>query len=149
MTLPLGADEAWETVTELEGWLVEDTDLALAPGEEGTLRLPDGEERRAVVEEVEPGERLAFWWWVADAPATLVELRLEPAVSGTRVVVTESGYAAGPVMVGPGMGGPLAAGAVHRTAVGALPVGLVTPLVRAGALAERLLDAAERRHAAV
>ncbi len=50
MTLPLEADEAWETVTELEGWLVTDADLTLEPGEEGTLRLPDGEERRAVVE---------------------------------------------------------------------------------------------------
>jgi hypothetical protein len=149
VTLPLEADEAWETVTELEGWLVEDTDLALAPGEEGTLRLPDGEERRAVVEGVEPGARLAFWWWAPDAPATLVELRLEPAVSGTRVVVTESGYVSGPVAIGRGAGGPLAAGAVHRSAVGGLPVGLVTPLVRAGALAERLLDAAERRHAMV
>ena len=96
VTLPLDAGEAWRTVTELEEWLVEDADLELAPGEEGTLLL-DGEERQAVVEEVEPGERLAFWWWRDGEPATRVELTLAPAVSGTRVVVVESGYAAGPV----------------------------------------------------
>src|SRR3712207_2296243 len=91
--LPLDADEAWEAVTELEEWLVDDADLTLAPGEEGTLRLPDGEERRAVVEDVEPRERLTFWWWSGEAPATRVELTLVPAVSGTRVVVVEIGRA--------------------------------------------------------
>jgi uncharacterized protein YndB with AHSA1/START domain len=149
VTLPLEADEAWETVTELEGWLVTDADLTLEPGEEGTLRLPGGEERRAVVERVEPGERLAFWWWTDSGrqQATLVELTLAPAVggTGTTVVVVESGYAAGPVMVGGDAWGPLSAGAVHRTAVGAMPVGLITPLLRAPVLAERLVDAAERR----
>src|SRR3712207_4941613 len=95
--LPLDAGEAWEAVTELEDWLVDDADLVLEPGEEGTLRLPDGEERRAVVEEVEPGERLTFWWWVGDAPATHVELTLVPAVSGTVVRVVESGFAGTPM----------------------------------------------------
>ena len=97
VTLPVGADEAWETVTELEAWLVEEADLALEPGEEGTLVLPDGEERTAVVEEVEPGERIAFWWWAGDEPATHVELTLVPAVGGTRVRVVESGHVVGPV----------------------------------------------------
>lgn len=95
--LPVGADEAWETVTELEEWLVDDADLVLEPGEEGTLVLPGGEERRAVVEDVEPGERLTFWWWAGDEPATHVELTLAPAVSGTRVRVVESGHVVGPV----------------------------------------------------
>src|SRR3954465_11012457 len=104
VTLPLDAEEAWETVTELEEWLVDDADLELEPGGEGTLRLTEGEGGRAggeggepggrpaVVEDVEPGERLAFWWWAGDAPATRVELTLVPAVSGTRVVVVESGF---------------------------------------------------------
>ena len=97
VTLPVDADEAWETLTELEAWLVEDADLVLEPGEEGTLVLDDGEERSAVVEEVEPGERLTFWWWSGDEPATHVELTLVPAVSGTRVRVVESGHVSGPV----------------------------------------------------
>ena len=148
VTLPLDAGEAWETVTELSGWLAEDADLALEPGEEGTLRLADGEERRAVVEEVEPGERLAFWWWAGEELATRVELRLEPAVGGTRVVVVESGYSMGPVAISGAGLGPVAAGAVHRTAVGGLPVGLITPLLRAPALADRLEDLAEQRRSA-
>ena len=94
--IPLDADEAWEAVTELEEWLVDDADLTLEPGEEGTLRLPDGEERRAVVEQVEPRERLTFWWWSEDEPATRVELTLVPAVSGTVVRVVESGFVSTP-----------------------------------------------------
>jgi uncharacterized protein YndB with AHSA1/START domain len=95
--IPLDADEAWDAVTSLDEWLVDDSDLALEPGEEGTLRLPGGEERFAVVEEVEVGERLAFWWWAGSEPATLVELTLVPAVGGTRVRVVESGYSVGPM----------------------------------------------------
>jgi hypothetical protein len=97
ITLPVDADEAWETVCELEEWLAEDAELALEPGEEGTLVLPGGEERRARVDEVAPGERLTFWWWAEDERATHVELTLVPAVGGTRVRVVESGYAPGPV----------------------------------------------------
>src|SRR3712207_1950943 len=101
--LPLEADEAWEAVTELEEWLVDDADLRLEPGEEGTLRLPDGEERRAVVEEVSAGERLAFWWWTDDAPATRFELTLVPAVGGTVVRVVESGWSAAPFALAHGV----------------------------------------------
>ena len=97
VVLPVEAEEAWDTVTELESWLADEADLDLEPGEEGTLVLPGGEERRARVEEVEPGQRLTFWWWTADEPATHVELTLVPAVGGTRVRVVESGYAPGPV----------------------------------------------------
>ena len=95
--LPVGADEAWETVTELDEWLVEDADVELAPGAEGTLTLADGSERSVVVADVEPGSRLEWWWWAEDEPATHVSLTLTPAVSSTRVVVVESGRAAGPV----------------------------------------------------
>ena len=98
VVVPLAPDEAWETVTDLEEWLADDADLELEAGEEGTLTLPDGEERQARVEKVEPCERLTFWWWTADAPATHVELTLTPAVGGTRVRVVESGLATGPVM---------------------------------------------------
>lgn len=148
VTLPVDVDEAWETVTELREWLVEDADLELHPGAEGTLVLPDGEQRQAVVEDVEPGERLTFWWWAGEERATHVALTLEPDDDGTRVVVVESGFSVGPVAIG-GVPGArtLPAGAIHRTSVGTLPVGLITPLLRAGALADRLVDAAERRAA--
>ena len=97
VTLPVDADEAWETVTELDEWLVEDADVELSPGAEGTLTLTDGSERSVVVADVEPGSRIEWWWWAGDEPATHVSLTLTPAVSGTRVVVVESGRVAGPV----------------------------------------------------
>jgi hypothetical protein len=97
VTLPVGADEAWETVTELDEWLVEDADVELSPGAEGTLTLPDGSERSVVVADVEEGSRLEFWWWTSGEPPTHVSLTLQPAVSGTRVVVVESGQVTGPV----------------------------------------------------
>ena len=122
MELPLDADEAWEAVTELEEWLVDDADLTLEPGEEGTLRLPDGEERRAVVEEVEPRERLTFWWWADDAPMTHVELTLVPAVSGTVVRVVESGFATTPYALA---GVPVGAGFPGFGASPSLPVGRI------------------------
>lgn len=120
--LPLDADEAWDAVTELEEWLVDDADLTLEPGEEGTLRLPGGEERRAVVEEVEPRERLTFWWWAGDAPATHVELTLVPAVSGTVVRVVESGFTNVPYALTPNAFGP---GEPGFGATRSLPVGRI------------------------
>lgn len=120
--LPLDAGEAWEAVTELDAWLADDADLTLEPGEEGTLRLPDGEERRAVVEEVEPCERLTFWWWTEDAPATHVELTLVPAVSGTVVRVVESGFATAPYAL---MALPPSAGEPGFGATRSLPVGRI------------------------
>ena len=121
--LPLDAGEAWEAVTELEDWLVDDADLALEPGEEGTLRLPGGEERRAVVEEVAPREKLSFWWWAGESPATLVELTLVPAVGGTVVRVVESGFGTGPMAISLSGGAhrPLAAAA--SVASPSLPLG--------------------------
>jgi uncharacterized protein YndB with AHSA1/START domain len=123
--LPLNTDEAWDAVTELEEWLVDDADLTLAPGEEGTLRLPDGEERRAVVEEVAPREKLSFWWWAGDAPATLVELTLVPAVGGTVVRVVESGFAASPFALASGVPGRKPRGAAAFAASPSLSVGRI------------------------
>jgi hypothetical protein len=93
------AASAWDAVTDMEAWLAEEADLELEPGAEGRFRLDDGSERRALVEEVEPGRALSWWWW-SDEEADLgthVEVRLVDAVAGTRVVVVESGFAAGPV----------------------------------------------------
>jgi hypothetical protein len=95
----LDPDEAWDAVTDMEAWLAEEAELELEPGAEGRFLLDDGSERRALVEEVEPGRALSWWWWSDDADdlGTRVEVRLVEAVSGTRVVVVESGHAVGPV----------------------------------------------------
>jgi Activator of Hsp90 ATPase homolog 1-like protein len=91
--------EAWDAVVDMEAWLAEAVELELEPGAEGHFRLDDGSERRALVEEVDPGRALSWWWWSDDADdlGTRVEVRLVEAVSGTRVVVVESGHAVGPV----------------------------------------------------
>jgi uncharacterized protein YndB with AHSA1/START domain len=92
IVLPLEREEAWEVVCDPEAWLAERADLELVPGAEGTL-----DERVAIVEEVTPGERLAFWWGDDGALLTRVELTLVDVRGGTRVTVVESGPATGPV----------------------------------------------------
>ena len=91
--LPVDADAAWDAVTEpeaLEAWLADEVELDLREGGTATFTLPDGERRQAIVEEVAEGERWSFWWWTGDAPGSRVTVELVPAISGTRVRVTES-----------------------------------------------------------
>jgi uncharacterized protein YndB with AHSA1/START domain len=93
VVLPLDRDEAWAAVTEeqaLEAWLAERVELDLRPGGDAAFVLPDGEERRGMVEEVAVGERLTFWWWADGGESSRVTFELAPAVGGTRVRVTET-----------------------------------------------------------
>ena len=93
VVLPVERDDAWAAVTQeraLEAWLAERVALDLRPGGEASFTLPDGEERRGMVEEVAPGERLTFWWWPAGGDGSRVTFELAPAVGGTRVRVTET-----------------------------------------------------------
>lgn len=69
IVLPVDRDTAWELLTDEDArreWLGGDAD------------------RETVVEDAEPGERLAFWW--DDAR---VEVLLTDAVGGTRISVFE------------------------------------------------------------
>jgi len=96
VVLPVDPDEAWAAVTEeeaLQEWLAERVELDLRPGGDASFTLPGGEQRRGMVEEVAPGERLTFWWWPdEDQPgeSSRVTFELAPAVGGTRVRVTET-----------------------------------------------------------
>ena len=93
VVLPVERDDAWAAVTEeraLEAWLAERVELDLRPGGEASFTLPGGEERRGMVEEVAPGERLTFWWWPHDGESSRVTFELAPAVGGTLVRVTET-----------------------------------------------------------
>ena len=72
VVLDVPLDEVWEALTDperLEEWFSE-----------------DGEERELVVEEVEPGRRVAYTW-----EESRVAIELEQVEEGTRVVVTETG----------------------------------------------------------
>lgn len=93
--LPVGTPDAWELLRDADGlrrWLADDVDLEVQPGRSGTLR--DGDERRSVVvEEVEPGRRVALRWWTDgddEAEGALVDLTIEPSGDDrSRIVVTE------------------------------------------------------------
>jgi hypothetical protein len=127
ITLPLDPGAAWDAVVDLERWLTDAGSLELEPGAEGELTLRDGETRWATVEDVRPGERLAFWWHAPDALATLVEVSLVAVDDGTRVVVVESGYAGAPICGSPWSGGassgPRARSAAAATASPSFAIG--------------------------
>src|SRR5436190_9490355 len=59
----LDPDQAWDALVDMEAWLAEEVELELEPGTDGRFRLDDGSERRALVEEVDPGRTLSWWWW--------------------------------------------------------------------------------------
>lgn len=101
------ADELWAALTEpeqLAAWLGDEVTLDVRPGGQGRV-VDDGETRRVVVDDVEEGRRLAFTWWpeepaghrgtaggtatIAGAP-TSVELVVEPADAGCRLIVRET-----------------------------------------------------------
>jgi len=89
IVVPEPPDKVWEALTEperLEEWFATEVELDARPGGEGVFRWGDGDERAAVVRELEEAERLVLDW---DDGGTVV-LELEPVVEGTRVRVVES-----------------------------------------------------------
>jgi uncharacterized protein YndB with AHSA1/START domain len=89
VVFPAEPSEVWEALTEperLEEWFATEAELDPVPGGEGVFRWGDGEERRAVVREAEPEERLVLDW---DDGGEVV-LELEKVEGGTRVRVSET-----------------------------------------------------------
>ena len=87
--LPAPRGEVWEALTDperLEDWFANEVELDVTAGGSGRFRWANGEERSAVVERVEPEERLVLRW---DDDGR-VDLRLEDTEAGTRVVVRET-----------------------------------------------------------
>ncbi len=81
-------EEVWRALTdpeELEQCFANDVELEPEPGGEGVFRWDDGDERHALVEEVEPERRFVFTW-----DGDRVEIELEGIPAGTRVIVIES-----------------------------------------------------------
>ena len=82
--------EVWDALTDpsrLEDWFANDVELDLRPGGGASFRWANGEERHAVVREVEPGQRLAFEW---EDEAGEVEFTLADDADGTLLTVTET-----------------------------------------------------------
>jgi uncharacterized protein YndB with AHSA1/START domain len=89
IVVPEEPAEVWESLTDparLEEWFASDVELDACPGGEGVFRWGDGDERRAVVRELEEPVRLVLDW--DDGGSVAIEL--EPVVDGTRVHVVES-----------------------------------------------------------
>lgn len=89
IVFPATPAEVWEAITEadrLEEWFATEVELDAQPGGEGVFRWGDGDERRAVVREAEPEERLVLDW---DDEGEVV-LELEEVDGGTRLHVTET-----------------------------------------------------------
>ena len=65
VVFPADPGEVWEALTEpdrLEEWFATEAELDPVPGGEGVFRWGDGDERRAIVREAEPEERLVLDW---------------------------------------------------------------------------------------
>jgi len=86
--------DVWELLTdddELSAWLGDAATFDPQPGGAGTFE-EDGRLRRAVVEEVDTGRRLAFRWWLDgdEESASRVAFTLTETDDGTRLTVTET-----------------------------------------------------------
>ena len=92
--LDVEPEELWRLVTEgeeLGRWLADEAELEPVVGGQGRF-VEDDRVRRAVVDEVEDGRRLAFRWWDEDegeAGASRVVITLVPSGDTTRLVVHE------------------------------------------------------------
>ena len=89
IVVPEAPDEVWRALTEperLEEWFATEVELDARPGGEGVFRWGDGDERHAVVRELEEAERLVLDW--DDGGSVAIEL--ETAEDGTRVRVVET-----------------------------------------------------------
>ena len=87
--LPSPREEVWEALTDperLEDWFANEVELDLREGGDATFRWANGEERHALITEVEPERRLGFEW---DDEGE-VEFTLDDADDGTRLTVVET-----------------------------------------------------------
>jgi uncharacterized protein YndB with AHSA1/START domain len=90
-------EQVWEAVgapDRLSRWLGWDVEFDVRPGGLGTAVEPGGGARHLIVEDVEPGVRLAFHWWPAQGDgelgASTVEIDLQLVEGGTLLKVTET-----------------------------------------------------------
>jgi uncharacterized protein YndB with AHSA1/START domain len=82
-------EELWAALTDperLAEWFATEAELELVEGGRAAFRWGNGEERGAVVEEIDEERRLAFTW----DDGGVVVLELEPVEDGTMLRVTES-----------------------------------------------------------
>ena len=91
----------WAALTTAEGlsaWFGQEARIDLRPGGSAQMSWPDGPTVQMRVERVEEPAVFGFTWPVYGLPdddprRTYVEFTLEPAGTGTRLTVVESGFA--------------------------------------------------------
>jgi uncharacterized protein YndB with AHSA1/START domain len=109
--LSVSPERVWSALTDgdqLSSWFGARVIVDARTGGSATFRWPDGRERVATVEEIDPLRRLAFRWAPFErtpdgarvAPANRVEFTLERTEEGTLLRVTERGPAASALAVG-------------------------------------------------
>ena len=120
VTVPASSDEVWRAVTradQVSAWFGADVELDPRPGGRGVFRWADGTHRHVLVEEVEPGRKLAFRWLpfeqtasgdIVAVASTRVEITLDEVAEGTRIRVVERPAFAGEAQA-PSAGRELAA----------------------------------------
>lgn len=93
--LDASPDDVWRALTdpdELAAWFGPEAELDAQPGGRGRFVDDDGLVRRAVVDQVRPGEELVLRWWPEGDDATgasVVTFVVAPTNGGSRLIVTE------------------------------------------------------------
>jgi uncharacterized protein YndB with AHSA1/START domain len=95
--------KVWDALTTLDGltgWFGSHADGEVAPGQDVRMRWEqyDNAEQTLAIKVVDPMSVFAYSWAINGAPdgdprRTYVEFALEPTGTGTRLTVTESGFA--------------------------------------------------------
>jgi uncharacterized protein YndB with AHSA1/START domain len=107
--LPQRPEQVWAALTTAEGlsgWFGTVAEIDLRPGADFDLRFEKEEFTAHLrVAAVEPPRRFAYTWGLITLPQddprrTFVEFLLEPNEGGTRLTVTETGFAQAPGELG-------------------------------------------------
>jgi uncharacterized protein YndB with AHSA1/START domain len=93
--------KVWSAVTTAEGlgtWFGNAASIDLRPGGAAEMTWTSGEKASMRIERVEEPTVFGFTWGISGLPdgdprRTYVEFKLEPTDTGTRLTVTESGFA--------------------------------------------------------
>lgn len=103
LELPHPQAKVWAAVSTIDGitgWFGSHAEGEMTPGQDVKMRWEQYENVSAILEiqVVDPMSVFAFCWPISGAPdgdprRTYVEFALEPTASGTRLTVTESGFA--------------------------------------------------------
>jgi uncharacterized protein YndB with AHSA1/START domain len=96
-------EKVWSALTTLDGltkWFGSHAEGEVAPGRDVVMTWEqyDNGQQVLAIKVVDPMSCFAYCWGISGAPAgdprrTYVEFALEPTAAGTRLTVTESGFA--------------------------------------------------------